>query len=186
MARGLICMASFLGSDTETRRGTKSDSGMLYNQSNFIAEGLRNSTDSDIETDLVDMTAEEDRRAVGPAFSAESDSGPEDVWRWSHADESPVGWRVDRGFVLSETQTSLRECGYLFWDRSRTGRWGLLQQPWEGEFDTALKRTEREGSSRKRFQDMAESMDKRRVPPPPQAARPESLSEAIALWSSWR
>lgn len=63
-------------------------------------------------------------------FYVDPDTGPQSAWRWAHKDVSP-DFSKRSGFVLGESQTPLRECGYVFWDQERLDRWQLMRHPWQ-------------------------------------------------------
>lgn len=56
---------------------------------------------------------------------ADSDEGPEAVWRWAHHSQ-PV-----REFIFSPSQAPLRRWAYVMWDRDRLDQWKAMETPWE-------------------------------------------------------
>jgi hypothetical protein len=59
----------------------------------------------------------EGERIVNTPFYADTDCGPEEVWRWSH-----------HGTWDSRNHLELRKWGYVFWDKSRLEGWGVFQE----------------------------------------------------------
>lgn len=78
----------------------------------------------------MDQEPEIGSQIIKSPFSVDVDTGPESVWRWAHRDRCP-DFSKRSGFVLNESQTPLRECGYVFWDRERLEGWRLLDRPWQ-------------------------------------------------------
>lgn len=125
LSRGFESTKSFFTADIDSRR--KYSLCHSYGaEPMFLARTLEESTDVSINAQLNKMTEGEERHAIKPAFYDDGDDGPETVWRWAHQEMRPPG----RSFVLSPTQLSLSECGYVFWDRARIEGWGVLQAPW--------------------------------------------------------
>ncbi|KAK3708809.1 hypothetical protein LTR37_011330 [Vermiconidia calcicola] len=158
LARGLSGLHSFFTATIDSRRIYLTNSPPKSNfKPTFLSDGLRIATNPSIDTPLSDMTPDEQGKVIKPASKDDGDSGPERILRWAHQTESPAD-APDQGFVLSERQMGLRECGYVFWDCARIDRWGLLQRPSQGDFSTADKRTEREYESRDGLRELAETL----------------------------
>ncbi|KAK2882611.1 hypothetical protein FQN49_000183 [Arthroderma sp. PD_2] len=52
-------------------------------------------------------------------------SGPAEVWRVTHLDNS------SNNFVMANEHIPLRERGYVMWSYGRLSKWGLLEIPWQ-------------------------------------------------------
>lgn len=85
LAKGLESTRHLLDADVDARRKFS-----IYEprgprvQPGFLSEGLRGATDPNINECLEEMSPEEKSQAIKPPFYGEADSGPKDVWRWSH------------------------------------------------------------------------------------------------------
>ena len=76
---------------------------------------------------LNELSTEEERNRIKSPFYSESDTGPADIWRWAHQGEtlSHVVYQANR--------ETLREWGYVMWDRSRLDSFGIFDEPWDAE-----------------------------------------------------
>ncbi|KAF2745057.1 hypothetical protein M011DRAFT_147762 [Sporormia fimetaria CBS 119925] len=91
---------------------------------------------------LHDFTAADEQTHIAPSYFEDSDSGPMDAWRWAHLHET---WEY---FVYQADRATLRQWGYVMWDRDRLKRSGTLRSPWESDSDTGyepLWDTQRDG-----------------------------------------
>ena len=59
---------------------------------------------------LAEMDVEDQEDFIHVPLFHDSDSGPEDVWRWAHQSQ----W------------------AYVLWDRARLDEWEVFEKPWEG------------------------------------------------------
>lgn len=91
----------------------------------FLHEGLRGANEQNDNIFLDDLTPEDRTLHIKKPFFADPDSGPADVWRWAHQEESWANW------VYQENRHGLRQWGYVMWDRSRLEAVGIFQKPWE-------------------------------------------------------
>jgi hypothetical protein len=82
---------------------------------------------------------------------SDPDSGPFDVWRWTHQQSSRAG------FVFSDEHTQLREFGYVMWDRKRLLEHDLLSTQWMNPRSRPYDPDEH----RRRQDDMSRSFDLR-------------------------
>ncbi len=82
---------------------------------------------------------------------SDPDSGPSDVWRWTHQQSSRAG------FVFSTEHTQLREFGYVMWDRKRLLEHDLLSTQWMNP----RRRPYDPDEYRRRQDDMSRSFDLR-------------------------
>lgn len=62
------------------------------------------------------------------SYPDDGDTGPEAIWSWAHP-----------GLMLTKTANSrlrvtLREWGYVFWDRIRVDVRGAMNQPWRDPY----------------------------------------------------
>ena len=74
---------------------------------------------------LCDLTDEEQENFIAPPVIDDSDSGPEDVWRWAHQEED------SHNFRYSQRQASLRRWAYVMWDRQRLDAWSVMDKEWQ-------------------------------------------------------
>ena len=79
----------------------------------------------DDEAYLSDYTQTEDFAHVKSPFAVDPDSGPSDVWRWAHQNDTCAR------FVNDDSKMVLREFGYVMWDRTRLDGWNIFVTPWE-------------------------------------------------------
>ncbi|KAI1371051.1 hypothetical protein F4677DRAFT_436620 [Hypoxylon crocopeplum] len=91
----------------------------------FLHDGLQGANERNDNIFLDDMTPEDEVVHIKQPFFADQDSGPADVWRWAHQEESWANW------VYQENRRGLRQWGYVMWDRSRLNAVGIFQDPWE-------------------------------------------------------
>ncbi|ERS95277.1 hypothetical protein HMPREF1624_08489 [Sporothrix schenckii ATCC 58251] len=92
----------------------------------FLYEGLQmaaNEYDSIVFYD--DIQPEDEARYFHTPFFADPDTGPADVWRWAHIDESWQNW------VYQEDRSHLRRWAYVLWDRARLEATGIFETPME-------------------------------------------------------
>lgn len=68
-----------------------------------------------------DIQPGKEARYFHTPFFADPDTGPVDVWRWVHADESWQNW------VYQEDRSRLRRWGYVLWDRARLEAAGIFE-----------------------------------------------------------
>ena len=71
---------------------------------------------------LSNMTSELQRHYMRPQFANDDDRGPEEAWRWAHANYRPSDW------VNFVKHKGLRDIGYVMWDSSRLAEWGILEK----------------------------------------------------------
>ncbi|KAF2424830.1 hypothetical protein EJ08DRAFT_663853 [Tothia fuscella] len=76
---------------------------------------------------LSDYTLDDQRRNIKPSYFKDPDSGPAEVWRWAHQDETRSN------FVYQRHREVLREWAYVMWDSCRLNEWGVFQKPWDHE-----------------------------------------------------
>ena len=90
----------------------------------FLHRALEMVNERDDGIYLSDFTSVYELPHVKAPYFADTDSGPLDVWRWAHLDETRAQfvYRVDRQI--------LREWGYVMWDRSRLDEIGIFQKDW--------------------------------------------------------
>ncbi|TGJ83304.1 hypothetical protein E0Z10_g5440 [Xylaria hypoxylon] len=91
----------------------------------FLHRGLQDANERHDDIFLDDLTPEDEVLYIKQPLFADPDSGPADVWRWAHYEESWQNW------VYQENRHNLRKWGYVMWDRLRLEEIGIFQQPWE-------------------------------------------------------
>ncbi|KAF2789047.1 hypothetical protein K505DRAFT_365959 [Melanomma pulvis-pyrius CBS 109.77] len=67
----------------------------------------------------------DERNHTRPPFFNDPDTGPIDVWRWTHQNET---WA---NFVNQDDRKTLREWGFVMWDRARLDESSIFQSRWE-------------------------------------------------------
>ncbi|KAF4420427.1 zinc finger domain-containing protein [Fusarium austroafricanum] len=94
----------------------------------FLYDALDNVNEPD-DTPLLlsDFTQEDERSHIRPPFFNDPDSGPAEIWRWAHQDET------QQQFVYQKSRGPLREWGYVMWDSRRLHDLGILQKPFDSE-----------------------------------------------------
>ncbi|OJJ78200.1 hypothetical protein ASPBRDRAFT_50971 [Aspergillus brasiliensis CBS 101740] len=70
--------------------------------------------------ELRDFDSEEEKKYIPQPWVRDSDSGPEDIWRWANQG------REVRQFVGYYKAKKLREWAFVMWDRWRIDDWGVL------------------------------------------------------------
>ncbi|KAI8635657.1 hypothetical protein F5Y19DRAFT_482857 [Xylariaceae sp. FL1651] len=115
----------------------------------FLYEVFRNAnerwTDSVLDTLLLeDLTFTDELLCIKQPFFTDPDSGPIDVWRWAHHEESWHHW------VYQENYRDLRKWGYVMWDRFRLEAIGIFQDPWEETDDSEQSLLEEQEVQRER------------------------------------
>ncbi|GKZ27523.1 hypothetical protein AbraIFM66951_002737 [Aspergillus brasiliensis] len=70
--------------------------------------------------ELKDFESEEEKKYIPQPRVRDSDSGPEDIWRWANQE------RDARHFVGYYKAKKLREWAFVMWDRWRIDDWGVL------------------------------------------------------------
>ena len=66
---------------------------------------------------------------IQPAFFEDPDPGPVDIWEWAHQQEPRMR------FVYKVNRASLREWGYVIWDRVQLDALQILGSPWQTPAD---------------------------------------------------
>ena len=128
LSRGLVYLAAIATAETYDERYQ-----VLYEPypksgpEDFLYKGLGLSNGPDDGVELSEYTEdeEEDFARLHQPFVHESNTGPFQAWRWAHQHET------NATFIYADSQRSLREQGYVFWDQSRLEAWPLFQRPWE-------------------------------------------------------
>ncbi|KAI9775732.1 MAG: hypothetical protein M1839_000934 [Geoglossum umbratile] len=93
---------------------------------NFLYEALRLANKADgLGDPFPGFTLENQRTLAKAPFFRDPDTGPADVWRWTHND----GTRYR--LIYRKHQPRLREWGYVMWDRSRFDDIGIFNSPWK-------------------------------------------------------
>ncbi|KAJ2988039.1 hypothetical protein NUW58_g4185 [Xylaria curta] len=136
----------------------------------FLYEGLRYANEQHDDFWLDDLTPENELLYVKQPFFADPDSGPADVWRWAHYEESWQTW------VYQANRDNLRRWGYVMWDRSRLEAIGVFQEPWE-ETD--------EGNSEESVLEQQEAQRQREYLKSSWEQRQRILSRGGTGWWSW-
>ena len=111
LLRQFICATSY----KERRRLTQNQP--LCSETFFV---FHSGTISDIP--LSNMDSELQRIYIHPPFANDDDRGPEEAWRWAHADCRPSNW-----FNFTKHK-GLRDMGYVMWDFSRLAESGILER----------------------------------------------------------
>ena len=91
----------------------------------FLHENLHGANERNNDIFLDAFTPEDEANYIKRPFFTDRDSGPEDVWRWAHQEETRANW------IYQENRRNLRQWGYVIWDRSRLEETGIFQEPWE-------------------------------------------------------
>lgn len=91
----------------------------------FLSAGLKEANYLGGEM-LAEMDVEDQEDFIHVPLFHDSDSGPEDVWRWAHQSQ------CSEHFVYSPAQIPLRQWAYVLWDRARLDEWEVFEKPWEG------------------------------------------------------
>ncbi|KAF2762333.1 hypothetical protein EJ05DRAFT_497187 [Pseudovirgaria hyperparasitica] len=92
---------------------------------NFLCEALNHANRRDDGNYLSDFSPTIERTHINRPFVAEADTGPDDIWRWAHQDET---WAH---FVNQNNRETLREWGYVMWDRARLEECAIFHSSWE-------------------------------------------------------
>ncbi|KAH8592046.1 hypothetical protein B0O99DRAFT_744069 [Bisporella sp. PMI_857] len=90
----------------------------------FLSEALETANDLDDGRYLEEYTSDEIANIANPYFQ-DPDTGPFDAWQWAHQ------WTTRAYFVNSDPRLSLRDWGYVMWDRSSLDKIGILGEDWE-------------------------------------------------------
>ena len=114
---GLKFLHQFVAADSYKERFRGSHSRSLSSESFFIFPS--STTD---RLPLSDLDDEDQRNYIPPSFANDGDSGPEEAWRWAHADYRPSDW-----FNVIKFK-GLRDLGYVMWDSSRLAESGILDR----------------------------------------------------------
>lgn len=93
----------------------------------FLYEGLQAANERNDNVWLDELTSDDEPLQMKTPYYADPDCGPRDVWRWAHHEESWGSW------VYQKERNSLRQWGYIMWNKSRLERTGIFQKPWEEE-----------------------------------------------------
>ena len=134
LSLGLAYLHAVATAETyEERYGLLSDSFPKGKINEFLHEGLNlaNEPGGGVELSEYDQNDEEDFSRHHAPFVHESDPGPATAWRWAHQHETRAT------FVYADSQSFLRERGYVLWDLSRLEAWPVFQQHWEPPDTTA-------------------------------------------------
>ncbi|KAF2105204.1 hypothetical protein BDV96DRAFT_695014 [Lophiotrema nucula] len=91
----------------------------------FLYEALKHANRADHAVYLSDFSPTVERTHIKRPFFDDSDTGPADIWRWAHQDET---WRT---FVNQDNREALREWGYVMWDRARLEERAIFHSSWE-------------------------------------------------------
>lgn len=91
----------------------------------FLYEALNRANRVDDGVYLSEFTPTDERTHIRPSFFDDPDTGSPDIWKWAHQDET---WA---NFVNQDNRKTLREWGYVVWDRARLDESGILQSRWE-------------------------------------------------------
>lgn len=60
----------------------------------------------------------------------DTDSGPEDSWRWVHDDSAPA-----LRFIYTSMWAPLRQFAYVLWDRQRLEEWGFFETSFDANVE---------------------------------------------------
>jgi hypothetical protein len=123
----------------------------------FLYRALKRANEADGRNDrfFFGFTLEEKRTPIKAPFFHDPDSGPADIWRWTHRD----GTR--NRFVYQDHQPPLRGWGYVMWDGSRFDDIGVFESPWEPLEISLGTRLERHREIVRHFAYMRSSWDAR-------------------------
>lgn len=94
----------------------------------FLYEALNRANGADDRVYLSEYTPADERTHIRTPFFGDPDSGPSDGWRWAHQDET---WA---NFVNQDNRKTLREWGYVMWNRVRLDESGIFQDIWEPSY----------------------------------------------------
>lgn len=108
----------------------------------FLYEGLQAANEQNDNVWLEDLTSDSELLQLRPPYYADPDRGPMDVWRWGHQEESWGSW------VYREDRSSLRQWGYVMWDKSRLQMTGIFEKPWEDTRDPQEQLLEQQEATR--------------------------------------
>ena len=97
----------------------------ILRHGDFLEHALRRSGRDKFDLQLCDLNKEQQKEVIAPPTIKDSDSGPEDVWRWAYQDEYPDD------FWHAVGKASLRQWAYVMWDRERLDAWSVLDNEWE-------------------------------------------------------
>ena len=128
LSLGLAHIRQFSNANTpQERHDLLAPSVNRYSIPYFLARGLDESNFG--REPLFTLNSDEADRCIFNEWYSETDSGPEDVWRWSHYGQP------EYEFVHSPSQAPLRQWSYVMWDRARLDEWGVFKKPWDGIVD---------------------------------------------------
>lgn len=91
----------------------------------FLYEALNCANRVDDGVYLSDFTSIDEWTHIRPPFFDDPDTGPTDIWRWAHQDET---WA---NFVNQDNRKTLREWGFVMWDHARLDESSIFQSRWE-------------------------------------------------------
>lgn len=108
----------------------------------FLYEGLQPANESSADVWPDESTSDSELLQMRPPYFADSDRGPMDMWRWAYQEDSWGSW------VYQEDKSTLRQWGYVMWDRSRLETTGIFEKPWEDTRDPHEQLLERQEAMR--------------------------------------
>jgi len=91
---------------------------------NWLFEALTAANDFH-DGDMLEDYSDEELARVSASFFEDPDTGPMDVWKWAHKEESSIQ------FTNSHLRQDLRDWGYVIWDRARLDALEILKAPWD-------------------------------------------------------
>ncbi|CZR55846.1 uncharacterized protein PAC_05734 [Phialocephala subalpina] len=154
LARGLSSIHSIIMAQTYEDRRNFLYPNYLLHSADFLYEALKASNDAynpdvDDYLHLWDYTEEDKRLRIRSSFFDDDDYGLVGAWYWAHHREM---WSR---FVNSDSQRSLRECGYVFWNNARPDDVAMFQMEWmepgqpENDIDDDERRRRRASQDRR-------------------------------------
>ncbi|KAI9739807.1 MAG: hypothetical protein M1834_006528 [Cirrosporium novae-zelandiae] len=119
LARGLSSIHSIVLANTYEDRYQLLYPDYPQHADNFLYEALSAANELDDSVYLEEYTTDDELSQIRSPFFQDPDTGPADVWRWAHQEES------------CDLRQPLREWAYVMWNRSRLDQMNIFQTPWD-------------------------------------------------------
>jgi len=131
LARGLSSIHSIVLANTYEDRHQLLYPDYPQHAANLLYEALNAANERDDLTYLEDYTTDDELARIRSPFFQDPDTGPADVWRWAHQEQTCVH------FVNTDLRRPLREWAYVMWSRRRLEQMNIFQTPWTEPLELA-------------------------------------------------
>ncbi|KUJ18950.1 uncharacterized protein LY89DRAFT_582443 [Mollisia scopiformis] len=129
LARGLASLHSIILAKTYNEKVQVLYPDLIESTDKFLHQALTAANDTNDNIWLEDYTEGDKIQKIRSPFFQDPDTGPSDVWFWANQEETRAH------FINCEMRKSLREWGYVLWDRARLDALNVLSTPWEEATD---------------------------------------------------